>query len=131
VALVDSDGCVATWTADGAAVTEPGVTRWHTRPIVAHQHRSVPLFRVQLRRARGMAALVLAGSPNARSVPVAALAWPTAEIGHVDGFSATRPVDAHDDVIDPAETRPRIVALLSRLPPREERTEKRHPVDPW
>jgi acetyl-CoA carboxylase carboxyltransferase component len=78
-----------------------------------------------------MAALVMAGSPNARSVPVAAFAWPTAEIGHVDGFSATRPVDAHDDVIDPAETRPRMVKLLSHLPPRAELREKRHPVDSW
>ena len=132
VALVDSDGCVTTWTADdGTIVTEPGVSRWHARPIVAHQHRSVPLFRVQVRRARGMAMHVLAGSPNARSVPVAALAWPTAEFGHVDGFSAVRAVDAHDDVVDPVETRHRVATLLARLPPAPPRTEKKHPVDSW
>ena len=106
VVLIDSDGCVTTWDdGEGGTVREPGVSRWHTRPIVAHQHRTVPLFAVHVRRSRGMAPFVLAGSPNARSVPVMSVAWPTIELGHSDGFAAVRNANAHDDVIDPAETR--------------------------
>jgi acetyl-CoA carboxylase carboxyltransferase component len=134
VVLIDSDGCVTTWPdGEGGSTVEPGVGRWHTRPIVAHQHRSVPLFSVQLRRGRGMAPLVLAGPPNARSVPVLSVAWPTVELGRVDGFSATRNANAFDDVIDPAETRHRIIRLLAHLPrpDRRTRTAKKHPVDTW
>ncbi|MPY96366.1 MAG: hypothetical protein GEV08_25870, partial [Acidimicrobiia bacterium] len=135
VVLVDTDGCVTTWAdGDGGTVVEPGVSRWHARPIVAHQHRSVPLLAVQLRRARGMGPHVLAGSPNARSVPVLSVSWPTVELGHVDGFSATRNVNAHDDVIDPAETRDRIVRMLAHLPRPARpapRSAKKHPVDTW
>ncbi len=132
VVLVDTDGCVTTWTdADGVATTEPGVSRWHTRPIVAHQHRTVPLFSVRLRRGRGMGPHVMTGSTNARSTPVLAVAWPTVELGHSDGFSATRNVNAHDDVIDPADTRTRIVRLLAHLPRPPRPKEKKRPVDTW
>ena len=31
---------------EGATVAEPGVNRWHTRAIVAHQHRTVPTVAV-------------------------------------------------------------------------------------
>ncbi|MFN0028274.1 MAG: carboxyl transferase domain-containing protein [Acidimicrobiales bacterium] len=132
VVLMDSDGCVTTWNdADGHTATEPGVSRWHTRAIVAHQHRSVPLFSVQVRRARGMSAHVLAGSPNAASVPAMVLAWPTVELGHHDGFSVVRNPNAFDDVIDAAETRQRIVRMLGHLPRPGARTTKKHPVDTW
>jgi acetyl-CoA carboxylase carboxyltransferase component len=132
VVLIDTDGCVSTWPdGDGGTMTEPGVSRWHTRPIVAHQHRSVPLFSVQVRRGRGMGPHVMAGSPNARSVPVLSVAWPTVELGHADGFSAVRNVNAHDDVIDPAETRERIIRMLAHLPRPAPRTAKKRPVDTW
>ena len=134
VSLLDSDGCVTTWPGpEGTTVTEPGVSRWHNRPIVAHQHRSVPLFRVQVRRARDLSSLIMAGSPNAATVPVFAVAWPTVELGHVDGYAAVRHANAHDDVIDPAETRPRIVRMLGHLArsPLPPRTAKKHPVDTW
>lgn len=132
VVLIDSDGCVTTWD-DGEAgtVTEPGVSRWHTRAVVAHQHREVPLFAVHVRRSRGLAPFVLAGSPHARSVPVFSVAWPTVELGRHDGFAATRNANAHDDVIDPAETRQRLVRLLAHLPRPTGRTAKKRPVDTW
>lgn len=133
VVLVDTDGCVTTWPgAGGDPVVEPGVSRWHMRTVITHQHRSVPLFSVQVRRARGMGGHVLAGSPNSRSVPVLAAAWPTVELGHVDGFSAVRNTNAFDDVIDPSETRECITRLLAHLPkaPRRPADEKR-PVDTW
>ncbi len=143
VSMVDTVGCVTTWTDDaGETQREPGVSRWHLRPVVAHQHRSVPLFRVQLRRARGMAALVLAGSANARSTPLFAVAWPSVELGHHDGFAAVHHPDAHDDVIDPVETRPRLAAVLAMLAVTDgfggtgasaqlPRTEKKRPIDTW
>jgi len=132
VTLIDSDGCVTTWVDEaGATVMEAGVSRWHSRPVVAHQHRSVPLFAVTLRHGRGMAPHLLAGSANARSVPVMSVAWPTVELGRADGFSATRNANAYDDVIDPADTRRRIVAMLAHLPRPTGRTAKKHPVDTW
>lgn len=141
VVLIDSPGCVTTWpdeadnAAEGAVVTEPGVNRWHTRPIIAHQHRTVPTFPVQLRRADGLAMHVMAGSLNARALPLQHLAWPTVEIGHRDGYSSLRNVNAFDDIIDPAETRTRICRMLKHLPDRGEararQTEKKHPVDTW
>ncbi len=132
VVLMDSDGCVTTWNdAEGHTATEAGISRWHSRAIVAHQHRSVPLLSVQLRRARGMSAHVLAGSPNAASVPAMVVAWPTVELGHHDGFSVVRNPNAFDDVIDPAETRQRIVRMLGHLPRPGARSEKKHPVDTW
>jgi hypothetical protein len=65
-------------------------------------------------------------------VPVLAVAWPTVELGHVDGFSAVRNGNAFDDVIDPAETRPRLIALLAHLPkPATRPPVKKRPVDTW
>ena len=78
-----------------------------------------------------MAPFVLAGSPNARSVPVMSVAWPTIELGRSDGFAAVRNANAHDDVIDPAETRERIIRLLAHLPRPTGRTAKKRPVDTW
>ncbi|MFT5391897.1 MAG: acetyl-CoA carboxylase carboxyltransferase component [Gammaproteobacteria bacterium] len=142
VSLVDSAGCVTTWPGKaaedgtrGAPVSEPGVSRWHTRSIIAHQHRTVPVFSVQLRRAHDLSMQIMAGSPNARSIPVLQLAWPTTEIGHVDGYSSTRNVNTFDDVIAPAETRIRIERMLRHLPQRAEvrgrQTKKKHPIDTW
>ena len=138
VVMIDSDGCVTTWHDDngeGDPKTEPGVNRWHTRAIVAHQHRTVPVYGVQLRRARGMATHVLLGSMNARTIPLQHVAWPTVEIGHVDGFSSVHNRNAFDDVIDPAETRTRIARLLGHLPDRATvraaQSSKKHPIDTW
>ena len=138
VILIDSPGCVTTWpgdAADGPPRREPGVNRWHTRAIISHQHRTVPTYVVQLREAGGLAHHVMAGSPNARSLPLQHVAWPTVPIGHHDGYSSVRNVNAFDDIIDPAETRDRICRMLSRLPARADirarQTAKKHPVDSW
>ncbi len=141
VSLIDSAGTVTTWPsgdpedADGATVTEPGVNRWHTRAISAHQHRTVPVVAVQMRRADGLSHHIMAGSPNARAIPLQHLAWPTVEIGHVDGYSSVRNVNAFDDVIDPRETREAMVRLIGHLPDRSvtraAQAKKKHPVDTW
>ena len=102
---------------------------------MAHQHRSVPLLSVQVGKARDLAGHVFAGSPNARALPLQSLAWPTTEIGHVDGFSTIRNRNAFDDVIDPGETRERMMRLLAHLPSRTEQRarqlQKKHPIDTW
>ena len=128
LALIDTPGC-AVRTGDGTL--EPGLTRWHTRPIMAHHHRSVPLLAVQLGRGRGLGPAILGGLAGGRSTPVAWLAWPTTELGRPDGFAAVRHQDAFDDVITPAETRnhlARLVAAVGRRPPPPE---KKHPIDSW
>ena len=137
VILVDSEGCVTSWPnpdePDGPAIVEPGVNRYHQRVVTTHQHRRVDAVVVEIGKARGMTLHVMAGSLNARTIPLQHLAWPTKEIGHVDGYSNLRNVNAVDDVIDPAETRTRIARLLAHLPDRvavrASETAKRHPVD--
>ena len=71
VVLIDSDGCVTTWDdGEGGRVVEPGVSRWHTRPIVAHQHREVPLELGPLvagHRVPETSCLVITGRDNSRA----------------------------------------------------------------
>ena len=140
LALVDSEGCETTWPVDsdeksGSSVAIPGVSRWHSRAIIAHQHRDTPIFSVQIRRAGDLSMSMMAGPPNARRVPVLHLAWPGAEIGAVDGYASTRNVNTFDDVIDPELTRSMLCAMIAHLPPRSElrarQTHKKRPVDTW
>ena len=131
ISLIDTPGCVATW-GEGEDVTiEAGITRWHTRPFVAHQHRTVPMFSVRVRRGHGLGPAVMAGSLNARSTPVLCLAWPAAEIGRPDGYAAVHNHNAFDDVVAPAETRDRIVHVLRHIKRSLDRPEKKHPIDTW
>ena len=140
LALVDSEGCETTWPADsddksGASVVMPGVSRWHSRAIIAHQHRDTPIFSVQIRRAGDLSMPMMAGPPNARRVPLLHLAWPGAQIGAVDGYASTRNVNTFDDVIDPEATRTMLCAMIAHLPSRGElrarQTQKKRPVDTW
>jgi acetyl-CoA carboxylase carboxyltransferase component len=134
LSLIDTPGCVTrrgATTGSEPGVAPGGVNRWHARPIMAHHHRTVPLFAVQVRRGGGLGPAVLGGLASGRSVPVAWLAWPTTETGRADGFSAVRNQDAYDDVVAPVETRQRVVRLLEHLPRPPGRTTKKHPVDTW
>lgn len=130
VSLIDTPGCVTRRGSGGDRVAA-GLTRWHTRPIMAHHHRTVPLFAVQVRRGGGLGPAILGGLSSGRSVPVLWLAWPTTEIGRPDGFAAVRHQDAYDDVVAPIETRPRIARMLRHLPPSSGRSVKKHRVDTW
>ncbi|MGF1596845.1 MAG: carboxyl transferase domain-containing protein [Acidimicrobiales bacterium] len=142
VSLIDTPGCVTTFTTATSAtgngtaseqvVTQPGLDRWHLRPVMAHHHRTVPLFAVQLRRGGGLGPAVLAGLTSGRSTPVLWLAWPTTELGPGDGFAAVRNQHAFDDVVAPAATRELIVRSLAGIVRRPtHRTAKKHPVDTW
>lgn len=103
-----------------------GITRHHARPIRALHHRSVPLFSVQIRRADGLGGAAMAGIGRAHALPLLRLAWPTVELGVSDPYSL-----GYDDVIDPAETRDRILRALrlTRRPPLAER--KQRVRDSW
>ena len=132
LALVDTPGCVADWDIKGQDRTfEPGLTRWHARPLIAHQQRTVPLLSVRVRRGRGLGDAVMTGVSTTRGVPALRLAWPGAEIGHRDGYSAVVDHAAFDDVITPGETRERLVRVLRLLGKRQRRSEKKHNIDTW
>lgn len=136
LSLIDTPGCVVTLRKTGevsedSAANQPGLSRWHTRAIMAHHHRTVPLFAVQMRSGGGLGPAVLGGMASGRSVPVLWLAWPTTSFGRRDGYSAVRHQDAYDDVVSPVDTRQRIVRMLARLPRRLDRPVKKHPIDTW
>jgi acetyl-CoA carboxylase carboxyltransferase component len=122
LALVDTPG-TAVKLDDGTY--QPGLTRHHARPVRALHHRTVPLFSVQLRKAGGLAAAAMSGIGTAHSLPLLRLAWPTVELGVNDRYS-----QGFDDVIDPAETRDRLIAVL-RMTPRVIPATRRRPRDSW
>lgn len=132
LALIDTPGCVANWDLKGQApAVEPGLTRWHARPLVAHQQRTVPLVSVQVRRGRGLGPALMTGVSTTRGVPALRLGWPGVEIGRRDGYSAVVDHDAFDDVIAPRETRERVERLLRLFGKPTARARKKHPIDTW
>ena len=127
LALIDTPGCAL---ADAGWM--PGLNRWHTRPIMAHHHRTVPLLAVQVGRGGGLGPAVMAGLASGRSVPALWLAWPTADVRSSDGFAAVRNQHAFDDVVAPSATRQMIARLLRHLDrDTAPRIHKKHPVDTW
>ncbi len=132
VSLIDTPGCVSHWSVKGqASATEAGLTRWHMRPLIAHQQRTVPLMSIQIRRGRGLGAALMTGVSTTRGVPALRLGWPAVEIGQQDGFSAVVDHNAFDDIILPGETRERIKRLLQLFPRRLNQTQKKHRIDLW
>ena len=132
ISLIDTPGCVSTWQGKGDTVTvEPGITRWHTRPIIAHQHRTVPLFSILVRRGYGLGPSLMTGFSSAKGVPPLCLAWPTVDAGRSDGFSTMKYSITIDNVIAPSETREKIRRVLRHLKRDLNRSEKKHPIDTW
>ncbi len=144
LSLIDTPGC-AVGRAGGGAVGDPadedgdspvpGLNRWHVRPVMAHHHRTVPLFAVQIGRGGGLGPAIMGGLASGRNVPALWLAWPTTDIRSTDGFAAVRSQQAFDDVVAPASTRQMITRLLTHLDgdasSGSRRTSKKHPVDTW
>jgi acetyl-CoA carboxylase carboxyltransferase component len=132
LSLIDTPGCVTNWNLKGQEeTTEAGLTRWHARPLIAHQQRTVPLFSVQIRRGRGLGAALMTGVSSTRGVPAIRLGWPGVEIGRRDGFSAAVDHNSFDDVITPGETRDKIARLLRLMPRKLDQSEKKHIIDMW
>ena len=73
----------------------------------------------------------MVGVSTTRGIPLAKLAWPDVTIGERDGFSAMVDHNAFDDVIEPGETRTRIVRLLRLLPTSLKPQNKQHWLDTW
>ena len=73
VSFVDNPGYMV-----GRPAEEAGIARHHARPIIAHHHRTVPLYTVQLRKAYGLGPAAMGNSYATRDLR---LAWPTAESG--------------------------------------------------
>jgi acetyl-CoA carboxylase carboxyltransferase component len=117
ISLVDTPGFVVKLTGEGEG-SRPGLTRHHARPIRAMHHRTVPLFTVQMRKAYGLAVGAMSGVGRTHSLPILRLAWPTVELGVQDQYGG-----GLDDVIDPVETRDRILRMLrlTTRPPANER----------
>lgn len=131
VSLVDTPGCMNAWRAKDETVTrERGISRWHARPLMAHQQRTVALLAVQINRGYGLGAALMTGVSSTR-VPALKVAWPNVELARTDGYSAVIDHNAFDDVIAPAQTRDHIARLLRHLSAPPARTSKKHRIDTW
>ena len=159
VSLIDSPGFHI-----GPEAERGGIARHHVRTLSAIEHRDVPLYCVQIRKAYGLGPLVMRGSWG-HLPPELRVAWPTVETGgmSLEGaaylarrkeiLAAKTPEEAKairdeyaetlraresgvragqnfsfDEVIHPAETRDRIIAML-KLSPRPPKTEKKTYLD--
>jgi acetyl-CoA carboxylase carboxyltransferase component len=130
VAMVDTPGFVLRRVDQKVEVSQPGMTRHHVRPFLAHHHRTVPLFSVQVGRGNGLAPFALTGIGNGRSIPALRLAWPAVDLVSRDGFVVPGATD-FDDVVIPSETRARILGVLKLVPRPAPHPGKKHPVDTW
>jgi acetyl-CoA carboxylase carboxyltransferase component len=130
VALVDTPGFVLRRVDDERELIQPGMTRHHVRPFLIHQHRTVPLFSVQIRQGNGLAPFALTGIGHGRSIPALRLAWPTVDLVSRDGFVVPGATD-FDDIVAPGETRDRIMGVLRLVTRPAAPEKKKHPVDTW
>ncbi len=160
VSLIDNPGFMI-----GPDAERAGIARRHARTIMAHVHRTVPLYCVQIRKGYGLGPAAMGGMYGRCDL---SLAWPTCETGGMglegaaslaqrdqiaaagddqaairaireeyaaearrgkSGLSAGRN-NSFDDIVDPAETRDRIIAIL-RFNQRAVRTQKKHYIDTW
>ena len=76
VSFIDNPGYMV-----GPDAERAGIARHHGRPLMALQHRSVPLCSIQIRKAYGLGPFAMSGYGANRLVPELRLAWPTVESG--------------------------------------------------
>ncbi|HJN93288.1 MAG TPA: carboxyl transferase domain-containing protein [Dehalococcoidia bacterium] len=76
VSFIDNPGYMV-----GPQAERAGIARHHARPLAALQHRSVPLYSVQIRKAYGLGPSAMSGFGSSRSAPDLRLAWPSVESG--------------------------------------------------
>ena len=134
LSFIDTPGFVTRWSSGEGGndvAVEPGMTRYHARTLMAHHHRTVPLFSVQIRRGFGLGPFAMSGYGDSHGVSAMRLAWPTVEVGRVDGFSASQSQNPFDDVVDPAETRERIIRVLRHIKRTLDQPQKKQPIDTW
>jgi acetyl-CoA carboxylase carboxyltransferase component len=105
VSLVDTPGMMV-----GPDAEATGLVRHASRLVVAGSQLRVPLVGVVLRRGYGLGAQAMLGGSTHE--PLLTVAWPAAHLG---------------DVIDPADTRSVVAAVLATAPC----TPSGRPVDTW
>lgn len=76
VSFVDNPGYMV-----GPQAEAAGIARHHARPLSALQHRSVPLYSVQIRKAYGLGPYAMSGFGSSHLAPDLRLAWPSVESG--------------------------------------------------
>lgn len=76
VSFIDNPGYMV-----GPDAERAGIARHHARPLSALQHRQVPLYAVQVRKAYGLGPYAMSGYGSSRKVPELRLAWPSVESG--------------------------------------------------
>lgn len=76
VSLIDNPGYMV-----GPKAEREGIARHHARPLAALQHRTVPLYSVQIRKAYGLGPYAMSGWGSSRRMPELRLAWPSVESG--------------------------------------------------
>ncbi len=76
ISFIDNPGYMV-----GPEAERAGIARHHGRPLMALQHRSVPLYSIQIRKAYGLGPFAMSGYGANRLVPELRLAWPTVESG--------------------------------------------------
>ena len=155
VSLMDNPGFML-----GPKAERGGIARHHARPLMAQVHRTVPLFLIHVRKAYGLGPMAMGGQFQPTDLRLAwptveaggmALEGAAALIQRREGGDGSRDARdelaakmregslavsvarryAYDEVIDPAETRERIVRMLDLLPPPPARTAKKHYIDTW
>jgi acetyl-CoA carboxylase carboxyltransferase component len=135
VFLVDTPGFLV-----GPAVEATGLVKRSAEIVHALARAEVPILTVLVRKAYGFAAMAMGGQPF---MPVITLAWPTAEFGAMGFEGASRLLNETadkaehreraehlreqaggwgmaakfhvDDLIDPAETRPKLIQALDTI----------------
>jgi len=109
----------------GPEVEKTALVRHAARMFVVGANVTVPFFTIVLRKAYGLGAQAMAG--GSFRAPLFTVAWPTGEIGGMGLEGAVI-----DDVIDPAESRHRVVNALRSVPDPQPRAGKKRPcVDTW
>jgi acetyl-CoA carboxylase carboxyltransferase component len=161
VSFIDNPGFMV-----GPEAERAGIARHHARPLSAIQHRTVPLYSIQIRKAYGLGPFAMTGYGSSNLVPELRLAWPSVETGGMSlegaaslvrrkeilaartaeeaqairedyantvrdmrsGLRAGRQFQ-FDDIIEPSETRGRLIAML-RKKQRVRPLKKKHYIDP-
>ncbi len=129
--FIDTPGTIARRNLKDETNEAPTATRTHARALMAHQQRTVPLVSIHVGRQGGLGPALMTGYSSNEGVRVLALAWPSVTTGERDPFSTVYDQNAFDDIVEPAETRSRILNVLRHMPRRLDRREKKHPVDSW
>lgn len=131
LSLIDTPGFVRGAQIDNEPA-RPGLSRHHMRPLLAHHHRTVPLFSVQIGRSSSLGAFAMAGFGDGHSIAPLRLAWPSVSLVNDDSFTnSVQARNAFDDVVLPTETRAKILAVLRLIERPAPDLVKRHTIDTW